>query len=319
MTELGGFFELELNKSKEYHQNAIRLNSGRNSFEYILLAKKYKKVYLPYFTCEVMLEPINRLGLYCELYSVDETLRPVFDFSKILQNEVFVFTNYFGICDLQVEEIFTKCKNLIVDNSQAFFSKPLSSVDTFYSPRKFFGVPDGGYLYTDKFLDNNIEEDHSYTKMMHLLKRIDLGAEEGYGDFKKNEAELTNQPIMQMSKLTKAILNSINYKKNISLRQRNFMFLHKKLHSTNKLSIVPNHIKAPMVYPYLSNNPGLRNILIREKIYVAKYWENVLSLAGITNTEKKLIDNIVPLPVDQRVNIEDYSRVFQIMDNYAKS
>jgi hypothetical protein len=31
--EIGGFFELELTVRKEYHKNAIRLNTGRNSFE----------------------------------------------------------------------------------------------------------------------------------------------------------------------------------------------------------------------------------------------------------------------------------------------
>lgn len=60
---IGGYFGLELQKKKEYHQNAIRLNTGRNAFEYILRAKNYTKVYLPYYTCDVMLEPINKLNL----------------------------------------------------------------------------------------------------------------------------------------------------------------------------------------------------------------------------------------------------------------
>lgn len=38
-------------------------------------------------------------------------------------------------------------KNLIVDNVQAFYTKPIEGVDTIYTCRKFFGVPDGGYLY----------------------------------------------------------------------------------------------------------------------------------------------------------------------------
>ena len=39
MNPIGGYFELELRKGEEYHKEAIRLNSGRNAFEYVLLEK----------------------------------------------------------------------------------------------------------------------------------------------------------------------------------------------------------------------------------------------------------------------------------------
>lgn len=41
MKAIGGYFELELPYSEEYHKNALRLNTGRNAFEYILRSKKY--------------------------------------------------------------------------------------------------------------------------------------------------------------------------------------------------------------------------------------------------------------------------------------
>ena len=61
MKTLGGYFELELRKGDHYHKTAIKLNTGRNAFEYLLRAKQYQKVYMPYFTCDVMLEPIKKL------------------------------------------------------------------------------------------------------------------------------------------------------------------------------------------------------------------------------------------------------------------
>ena len=57
MSAIGGYFELELNKQGEYHQDAIRLNTGRNALEYIILANNYKKIYIPYITCAVLLQP----------------------------------------------------------------------------------------------------------------------------------------------------------------------------------------------------------------------------------------------------------------------
>jgi len=32
---IGGYFELELRDGNKYHNNAIRINSGRNAFEYL--------------------------------------------------------------------------------------------------------------------------------------------------------------------------------------------------------------------------------------------------------------------------------------------
>ena len=99
-----------------------------------------------------MLEPIKKLEIAFEFYHIDKTFRPIFDFSGIHKNEVFVYNNYFGICDIQLKEVANICQNLIIDNSQAYFSKPLPNIDTFYSPRKYFGIPDGAYLYTNKKL-----------------------------------------------------------------------------------------------------------------------------------------------------------------------
>ena len=142
MSPIGGYFELELRKGEEYHKDAIRLNSGRNAFEYILRARGYKKVYLPYYTCNVMLEPINRLSLEYEFYHIDEHLEPLFNYNKIGENEAFIFTNYFGLKGKIVQKLSKICTNLIIDDSQAFFENPIAGIDTFYSPIKFFGIPD---------------------------------------------------------------------------------------------------------------------------------------------------------------------------------
>ena len=63
MKAIGGYFELELQKNEEYHKDALSLNTGRNALEYILKANAYKKIYIPYFTCDVLLQPILKLKL----------------------------------------------------------------------------------------------------------------------------------------------------------------------------------------------------------------------------------------------------------------
>jgi len=313
MKAIGGYFELELHKKKEYHQNAIRLNTGRNAFEYILLANNYTKVYLPFFTCDVLLEPLIRNKIEYEFYHINELLEPLFDFEFIRESEAFLYTNYFGLKDAFIKNFSSHCRNLIIDNSQSFFSKRISSIDTFYSPRKFFGLPDGAYLYSNKKLDQSFENDQSYDRFAHLLKRIDCSAEEGYNDFVCNDKNLQNQNIKQMSALTKSLLRSINYEYCEEQRKSNFIFLHGKLKNTNKLIIDNFAVGIPMVYPYWTNDLLLRERLLKNKIFTAKYWKNVLEFTDSESIEYKMTNEIVYLPIDQRYNEEDLDRIVKIV------
>lgn len=302
---------MELPRGEEYHTNAIKLNTGRNAFEYILKGKRYSKVFVPYYTCDVMLEPLKKLGLNFEFYHIDETFRPIFEFSNMLPDEGFVYTNYFGFCDRQVDEVTAKCRNLIVDNSQAFFSGPIPKIDTFYSPRKFFGVPDGGYLYTETQLIDSFQKDNSINRLKHLTGRIENSASAHYEDFKSNEQMLSNQPIKSMSNLTMRLLAGIDYRA-IKLRRReNFEYLHSKLASKNKLSVNFNKEAVPLVYPFLSDIPGLRQYLISQNIFVPQYWPNVLNWAEKGCFEWNLTNDLLCLPIDQRVTFDDLDEVLK--------
>ena len=192
MEPVGGYFELELRKGEHYHKDAIRLNTARNCFEYVLRSRQYTQVYVPYYTCEVLLEPIKKLGVNYKFYSINEQFEPI-SFPSLDADTAFLYTNYYGMKQKCVERLSEKYgSQLIVDNAQAFYSEPMQRIDTFYSARKFFGVSDGAYLYTGKRLEQNLYQDVSYKRMSHLLKRIDLGAELGYLDFRNDDDMLCN-------------------------------------------------------------------------------------------------------------------------------
>jgi len=315
---IGGYFELELPYNKEFHTEVIRLNSGRNAFEYILRAKEIKKVHLPFYTCDVMLEPLEKLGLSYEFYAIDKAFYPLFNFNKIKEREAFVYTNYFGLCEKQVNDLASRIEYLIVDNSQAFYSKRLPGVDTFYSPRKFFGIPDGAYLYTNQYLQEDLEVDVSYQRFEHLLGRIDIDAESFYSSFIESDNSLINQPIKQMSQLTQRLLYSINYEEVARQRKENFEILHSFLGSSNKLRLDISQSSTPMIYPYLlDGGKELKQELIKNKIYVATYWPSVLNWTAEESFEYKLAENLLALPVDQRYDISDMKYIISIIKRHA--
>lgn len=309
---IGGYIELQLPEGQELYPAFIKLNTSRNAFEYLLRIKKYSLVYLPYFTCEVMLEPLRRLSIPYRFYRINPDLEPQIDF-ELGENACLLYTNYFGIKQDTVHRLAREVKNLIVDNAQAFFCPPVAGVDTFYSCRKFFGVPDGAYLYTEHNTRLSLESDISVYRFSHLIKSIDLSIETGYHDYLKNNIILGNNPIKKMSVLSQRILSGIDYEDCRSIRNANFQHLHQALSGINKLDIATDHIDGPMVYPLLIDQPGARKALIAKKIFIATYWPNVLEWASEDLFEHYLSKHLLPLPLDHRYRIRDMDHIIEVV------
>ena len=313
MDAIGGYFELELRKGEHYHKGALRLNTARNSFEYVLRARGYKKVYMPYYTCDVMFQPLNKLGVEYSLYHIDDSFE-ICNLPNLNDGEAILYTNYFALKQSYIKSLANIYgSKLIVDNAQAFYAPRIDGIDTFYSARKFIGVPDGAYLYTDCYLQDEFEQDISLERMNHLLKRIELGAEAGYDDFRKAEESLNNQPIKRMSKLTESILEDIDYAAIAKKRIENYTFLNRHLCKRNFLHLEYDNTCVPMIYPFLSNNEHIRRMLLNSKVYVAKYWKSVLEYCEVSEIERRLVEDIIPLIIDQRYCEEEMNYIKNVL------
>lgn len=310
---IGGYFELELPQGSEYHSAAIALNTGRNCLEYILRARGYRRIYLPYYSCEVLLEPFNKLGVEYTFYHINERLE--LDEEIQLQNgDALLYINYFGLKQEHVERLAAKYGHrLIVDNTQAFFAQPIEGIDTFYSCRKFYGVADGAYLYCDKPLDQELEQDQSWDWMGYLLKRIDVSTESAYQDFCGHEEQLKGNPIKAMSALTRRIMASIDYQQVAQRRRDNYRMLDEALKDKNQISLPLTDTAVPMVYPFCTDDVTLRSKLISNKVYVAQYWPNVLDWCEADSTDNLLTQHLLPLPIDQRYGTEEMQRIIELI------
>lgn len=312
MKSIGGYLDLQLNAGQEYYPDLIKLNTGRNALEYILRVKRFKLIYIPYFTCEAVLEPIKKLKMQYHFYTIDELFDPVMDFA-VGENECMLYTNYFGLKHHTAEKLRTTINNVILDYSQAFFTPPLERSDTFYSCRKFFGVPDGAYLHTTSTARLKMDKDISYTRFDHLIKSIDLGIEKGYADFLRNSDGLINAPIRKMSALTQRLLNNVDYNFCRFRRNSNFFYLHEHLEEYNDFRLDGAVVNGPLIYPLIIKNSDVRPRLLAEKIYVATYWPNVLEWTTKAMYEHYLTTNLVALPIDHRYGLEDMKRIIKLV------
>ena len=320
MKAIGGYFELaDYEEGGVFpHQNGILLNTGRNALEYILRSiGEVKHIYLPYYTCEVVLEPIEKLRIPYTFYHINRQFEMVDDIQP-QEGEFIIANNYFGIKDAYIQQLAERYGDrLIVDCAQAFFAKPIPDIKCFYSTRKYVGVADGGVAYLGNLSDGDVEvteiertDEHD----SHLLKRKQFGAEAGFADYQANEKKLDNQLIRLISVNTKWILDHVDYDKVIARRRENFQYLHKALAEKNQLQLPAfDTFACPMVYPYLLNDAILKQQLIKNNVFVATYWPNVFEWCKPNDWEYALAERTVFVPIDQRYGIEEMQRIVEII------
>ena len=316
---IGGYFSLELNDGKERYADAIKLNAGRYALEYILKGRKYSKIFLPYYICDSVLQPLKRLDIAFEFYHIDKQLEPASTLYP-KDDEAVLYVNYFGLKNRYMDTFCNAFRNTILDNTQAFYSKPgitnvnnATHCDTFYSCRKFFGVTDGAYLYTNCDFIEDIPQDESFERMTFLTKRIDRSPMDGYDDFRANDKALSSVGMRRMSKLTEGIMQGIDYTGKANRRIRNFKMLDNALREINrfKWNIAPETV--PLVYPFfVEHGTELRQKLIDNQVFCARYWPNVMEWCHPSDWEYQLSENLVCLPIDQRYGKEEMQRIIKL-------
>ena len=311
MKEIGGYLELDTYKLPMLHDKAIALNCGRNALAYLLRARRIKKLWIPKFICDSVTGVCEREGVPYSLYGIGMDFRP----SEVItlgNGEWLYFVNYYSQFDNdQIAEYVQKYHRVIVDNAQSYFQPPLPHVDTLYTCRKYFGVADGAFLYTEAILNEDLPIDESFERMRFLLGRYERTASDFYSENVANNKLFASEPIKWMSKLTDNLLHGIDYGFVEQKRRENFACLSKQLDSINQLKPVPGTFMYPLM---IENGATFRKKLQAMKIYIPILWPSVYKMAEQGSVEVQMTENILPLPIDQRYRIEEMNSIVQILN-----
>ena len=294
---IGGYFELDPGRGSAALPDGVKLNSGRNALRHIVRKLNIRSIHVPYYICPVVPDALASEGCDIDRYSLDENMLP----DRTFPSEDFVlYVNYFGVCGRKVDTLARLYPNLIVDCAQAYFAKPKGRA-SFSSPRKFFGVPDGGVAYGVP--SSVYKEDVSDVRKGHLIERKEHGATPyGYELFREAEASLDGEEVLAMSEFTRSVLTTVDFLLAKQRRWANFAYLQEHLQTSFPLDLSKDDV--PMIYPFVTDNPNLRTRLIENGIFVASYWPGVRNCSSLR-------ERIVPLPIDQRHGIEDMNRILE--------
>ena len=312
MKEYGGYIEFENYHGNMMHDNAIALNCGRNALAYLCEAKKIKKLYLPYFLCSSVTDLCKKIGVEVDYYHINRKFGPIFK-QKLAEEEWIYIVNYYGQLDnATIQKWKYKYDRVIVDNAQAYFQMPVKDVDTLYTCRKYFGVSDGAFLYTDTKLTRELLQDESLEKMHFLMGRYERNANEFYSEYVGNNRLFATEPIKKMSRLTKNLLHGIDYEFVGRKRKENFDYLDTELSSMNGLEL--KNVYGAFMYPlFVQNGAWIRRVLQKEKVYIPTLWPNVLNECSSDSLEFQYAANILPIPVDQRYDIKDMKHLVEVI------
>ena len=309
--EIGGYIEFGGLINNEYHK-ALKFNSFRSALKFYIKAKKIKEIYLPIYLCNVIKECLIKEKIKINYYHIDKKFIPIIKNYKTKKESYVYIQNYYGlISNKELENLRKKYTNIIIDNTNDFFRKPISNTCTIYNCRKYFGVPDGAYMYCDINNNDNLEYYKITNSIKHTIGRLEENASVYYEDFRKNSDKLKNTKIYKMSKYTEIIMGAIDYKTAKIERVNNFEYLNTNLRKYNKLNINKN---CNFMYPFLVNNSEkIRKHLIENKIYIPKFWPEI-DENKLNEYEKEYINNIIPLPIDQRYTIKDMKKIIACLE-----
>lgn len=274
----------------------IKLNLARNCLKYICKAYGINKILLPYYTCPVVWNSLREESCEVKFYHIDKDFLPTEKFKK---NDFILYTNYFGINSKNCKKLAKKYPNIIIDNSQGFFSEPLG-LASFNSLRKFFNVQNGAYLFTSKQLEQVFEVDK--------IELQPVSMQEDYEKFLKNELFLDSQKqIKTISPKVEKMMNDLDFEAESIKRVRIFKQYEKVLKNFNNIQLDLNIGDIPYCYPFSPNSEIIKRKLWSKNLVLLQLWKNFPK----SFVESEFLNDTIALPLD---NAEYAEKIIEIIN-----
>jgi dTDP-4-amino-4,6-dideoxygalactose transaminase len=316
--------------------NIVFTSSGRGAIKLILdqIAIKIKRVLLPSYICESVIMSFEEAGYELIYYDVDEHFIPINIEIGSIEIGIFFHMGYFGFpTNESLSDIITKLrvKSVIIieDITHTLFSNYQRLIDNDFmigSIRKWFGLPSGGFLVSNKIINKELSDPpsdfidlrvNSLQQKFMYLKTMNKSLKDDYlAGFKKAEQMLDEDTgVYKIDSMSEMIIKNIDIEDINNYRRTNYEFLLKYLSNINGIEIifetVENNI-CPMFFPiYVKHDRDeLRSDLIKKEIYCPIHWPISNQLNGQLNYKTKNIYNsVLSIPCDQRYGVEDMLRI----------
>ena len=327
----------------------VWMSTGRSATSFVLdtIEKRNpdvrKVAIIPPFTCHTVIEPFLAKGYEVRTFHTGKDLiATASDVISVANDEnvgVVLFHRFFGvntipeidnaICELRSHGIIT-----IEDCTQNIYSSyPKSSADYFVgSIRKWCGVPDGGFAVCKEGVFSN-KPSNADIKLQEAKKEASLLKYEylfnGNGDkqvflskFREAEDILDAQDrYYRLSDLSAYIQSNLNIDELKTKRRENLRIIAEGLSKIKGVHVIFETLaddEVPLYCPILCDERSkVQPLLVKNAIYAPVVWPKADCCPEVDSDADYLYEHILCIPIDQRYDADDMTRVINVLkDNY---
>lgn len=354
--EIGSFFEENEFGTEENQwleellgkRAALYTAAGREAIELAIMeteclhAGLRKVCLLPQYTCDTVIMPFQKHGWTIYFYPVDEKLaisqKILLEFLERIKPEILLMHTYFGVDTIgEVRELVKmyqeKCGLVFIeDMTQSLALLPQLRGADYYvgSLRKWFAIPDGGFLIGAKIsCTESFKEKTAFVEKKVLAQRLKAAYLEGKEDISKAEflrlnTEAENyldqdDTISRISGFAFKKLCRMNGIEQLLKRNRNARILCQKVGACKKIdAIVTVEDQSPLYLPVLAENRQHLQQFLRERgIFAPVLWPIPRQIGkSLDRTVKYIFDHMLALPCDQRYTEQDMERIGEVLMIY---
>lgn len=349
--EIGSFYPL-YPECQEYKMNdsangLLRFSLCREALLFIVrqLKTSSKRVLLPAYTCQTVIEPFVQEGWQCAFYPLNKNLRidtvALSALAKRFQPALCVVHPYFGN-ELNRSELdaLSEIKSwgcvLVEDRTQILLSQHYDELFDFFvgSYRKWFPIPDGAFLkpgtLTGAFSKLEMPENEKFVQLMSAamflrgvflnsgdenVKTLSRFIESRAAAILTNRIEFHRMADFSLKRLAMSDVSMIEKR-----RLANYHFLYQHLINNETLKPVKTDLSelttVPLYFPvYVKNRATLQTKLCAKRIYAPVLWPVQTTDILINDTIKEIFDTILMIPCDQRYTEEDMQLVIDVINS----
>lgn len=309
---VGGFFGLELPTLRGAlpSANAILLRSGRACLRAILDLMRPQRLLVPFYVCDAAWAPARALDIAVHFYPLDPALRPILP--DIGEHDAVLAVDYFGLCPAIAAPLAFLGDRLILDQTHALFAEGPPDVWRFTSARKWFGVPDGGFLTGPRPIAAPLAN-WDRAVPTHLVERQWGNAAVAYQGYRAAEAAFGNE-VEPISRTSIALLGGVDVDFVRRARRQNFAHLHARLGDQNQLTLPLGATDVPFCYPFLPSRQVSHAGLASEGAFVPQFWADCLERSNDAfEWEILLSERLLPLPIDHRYGEQEMNRLADLI------
>ena len=309
------------------------------------LSNSPKEVLIPAYTCQTVITPFVEAGWRCNYYGINKNLR--IDTCQLIKTvesckpSLLIVHPYYGM-ELSEPEVETLQHisdigvKIILDLTQCIFSPKAYPFVTYTlgSYRKWFPIPDGGFLMKSKETKDILQpsiENVTFTERevaaMYLRGQYFGNGEQRTKEisirFSKEADHIAESNITphSISKIAYNILISQDIDQNKKERFSNCKYLFTHIKENKKISKVYQtfeEVTTPPLYfiIYVDDRSALQRLLARDAIYAPVIWPVEDERVLINDEVRYIYNHLLAIPCDQRYDTNDMKRVIDIINNY---